>query len=123
MKVKTISKLFSLVTKVEERKTKEHLEFLDFYQELVLQTSSELTKKFGELPVETEGGTALLSVDPVDFGYWHTAIKNGVRFKKGASQVKLDIYNRLANKVKDLSMTAEERSEFIQLVKSGEITQ
>ena len=114
-------KLIEFAKGTAKRRTKEHLEFLDFYEQVVIATPPEVSKQFERLQVEVDGGKSFaLDLNPQDWGWWSTRIKEGLRFKLSAQQIKSSIYHRLSKCAGSQSMTEAERKEFIAIVKQNE---
>ncbi len=111
---KSIEKLVGFINRASDKADKEHQDFLKFYEDIVRVTPPEMARNFGKL--KTDSGSIELTA--TDFMYWHTAINDGWRFPSGAADIKLKIFNHLAEMSESLAMTAAEKSELIDILKS-----
>lgn len=121
---KACTTLFGMINASSERETKEHTEFLAFYETLVAAASPAVSIGFGTLSVSiTRPGhaddKAGLMLTPADYLYWREAIlTDGYRFKGGVSFMKRQVFDAISKCADSHNMTPSERQAFIDLMKS-----
>lgn len=115
--------LIRYITSDRERITREHMMFLDFYQDLVKLIPDDLAKEFGSIsaPTMTKGKNQegyKMELNVTDYLWWKSVIEDGGRFVKGVSQVQRDIWDHLNKHVRQGALTDEQRMELIDLMKT-----
>ena len=117
--------LVGIVTGSRERETREHKEFMRFYQELVKIVPEPIAKEFGSIKVPTTVKGRLqdgyrLELNVTDYLWWKTIIDEGGRFVEGSGSVQRDIWDGLTKLVRDNALTEDERKNLMLLMEQDE---
>ena len=113
--------LIEVISGARKQATEEHLDFLEFYKDLVAIIDYDTAVEFGSIKVPTVVKGKLcegyrLELTTADCIWWRTIIidEKG-RFASGAYAVQLEIWDRLANQIKTLELTPEQRQKILNL--------
>lgn len=124
MNFKLFKAIGELVNQAKIRETEEHMKFLEFYRELVLNLPSESISQFGMLDVsviDTDGKRQLFGIilTVTDYVWWKALIENGARFVRSPEVVKADMLAKFSEQAEMSRLTVDERKELLKLLESG----
>lgn len=111
--------LIGIITGAREKATRDHNEFMEFYQMLVGIVPDEIAKEFGRIkaPIKVKNvihDTYLLELTVTDLMWWRTIIHDeGGRFVQGVHAVQREIWDQLNKLVSDWVLTDEQRNKLL----------
>ncbi len=113
-------KIFSLIENQLSKKDSEHKEFMKFQEFLVRNIPTRVAEEFGNMSdvrvsYRNKHETFGLELNPIDYSWWVEKTKFGYRLVD-PQNTKMNILNRLCNKVDVSKMTDEEKNKFLDFV-------
>lgn len=121
--------LIEVISGARKKATEEHLDFLEFYKDLVSIIDHDTAVEFGSLQVPTVIKGVLhenyrLELNPTDYTWWRSIIidEKG-RFKEGPQSVQLRIWDHLVSQTRMIDMTPDQRQRILNLEPSSTVLQ
>lgn len=111
---KAFHTLIQIISGARERITREHIEFLEFYLQLVQVVPNDIAADFGRIPTPVMVGRSKrdyqLELTMTDFLWWKSAIMDdGARMINTVGQVQRDIWDKLVTQVDAMTLNEDEK--------------
>lgn len=123
---RAFEKLIGFITGNRAQLTQDHMEFLEFYQDLVRIIPDDLATAFGSIVVPTMVNGEVhkgyrLQLNVTDYGWWRSVILDGGRFVESTFSVQRNIWDHLNSQTSEGSLTNEQKLELLNLLDDPEL--
>lgn len=111
---KAFHTLIQIISGARERITREHMEFLEFYLQLVQVVPNDIATDFGRISSPVMIGKTKhdyqIELTMTDFLWWKSAIMDeGARMVKTVGQIQRDIWDKLIQQIDSMALNEEEK--------------